>query len=283
MLEREKVEASIKVVNVVASAALGQRVNLRSIIKGFPSARYPSKQFPGIVYRLRKPKTAALIFNSGKIICTGGKTEVEAHDAIEHIVNMLAKRRIIVSGKLKFKVNNIVASANLGRAIDLASISTWQKTIYEPEQFPALIYRMENPKVVFLIFSSGRAICLGAKTEAEVQEAVRKLIQKLKFGGAFRSPIINETEIRRQEGVMESVLTFKLRLSDFAISDSLGKACIYVEGLWCKNRSCSGPQCKFANLIQRKLVNGAYGCWGFHWQEKWYTEETKKAQRKFFD
>lgn len=283
MLEREKVEVKVKIVNVVASAALGQKVNLNSIIRSFSSAGYPSKQFPGIVLRLRKPKTAFLIFRTGKIVCVGGRTENEAYEAIEHFLHSLVKRQIIVSKRPKFRVNNIVASVNLGRPVDLTSISTWPKTIYEPEQFPALIYRMEHTNIVFLIFSSGRVICLGAKNEDELESAIQKLFQKLNLSGAFESLPLNKIETGERESFIKSASFHKLKLRDFAFSDSLGRACIHVDGLWCKNRLCSGPPCKIVNHILRKVINGVYGCWGFHWQEGWYTEEVKQAQRKFFD
>lgn len=282
-MEKGKVEDSVKIVNVVASATLNQRINLESIIKCFPSARFPSEQFPGIMYKLKRPKTTALIFRSGKIICAGGKTEKEAYEAINSIVTRLIKNRIIIPEKLEYKINNIVASANLGRTVDLGSISSWQKAIYEPEQFPALIYPMEDLRVVFLIFSSGMVICLGAKTENRVYEAVRKLFQKLSLGGAFRTPSMEKVEMEGGESFSKSFPIYRLQLKEFMLSDSHGRACPYINGLWCKCKSCDGPACKFANLTQGKLVNGVYGCWGFHWQEGWYTEETKKAQRKFFD
>lgn len=282
-MEKEKVEGSVKIVNVVASATLNQKINLKSIIRRFPSARFPSEQFPGVMFRLRRPKTTALIFRSGKIICAGGKTEEEAYKAINCIVMRLIKNRIITSERPEYKVNNIVASANLGRPVDLASISSWQKSMYEPEQFPALIYQMEDPKVVFLIFSSGRVICLGAKTEDRIYEAIRRLFQKLNLGGAFRSPSLNKIEMEERESFSKGSSAYKLKLKEFILSDSLGRACPHIEGLWCRCKLCDGPACKYANLIQAKLVNGVYGCWGFHWHEGFYTEQAKREQRKFFD
>jgi transcription initiation factor TFIID TATA-box-binding protein len=283
VLERGRVETSFKVVNVVASASLGQKVNLDSVLKVFPDARYPSKQFPGIVLRLRKPRTSALIFQSGKIICTGGKNENEAYEAVENIVKGLINKGVIATKKCEFRVNNMVASVNLGRNVDLPSISRWQKTIYEPEQFPALIYRMEDPKVVLLIFSSGKVICLGTKNENEIHKAIRKLIQKLNITEPFEAPYLEMSNMKYQESLVKEAYAYKFRLIDFATSDSRGKACAYVDGLWCRNRLCVGPSCKFANILRGKLANGVYGCWGFHWQEGWYTYEVKKMQRKFFD
>jgi len=281
VFEREKVETTVKVVNVVASATLGQRVNFDSVIESFPNAEFPSKRFPGLVFRLKKPKTATLIFRSGKIICTGGRSENEARKAVESVVRELGKGGIIIPKRPEVKINNIVASANLRRAVDFASISTWQRTVYEPDQFPALIYRMDDPKVVFLIFSTGRLICVGAKNEEEIHRAIRNLIQKLDVGGASKSPSFDRPNTDSQMKCVEGISVSRFKLKDFTFSDSQGKACVYVDGLWCNNKLCNGPPCKFASLIQRRFVNGFYGCWGFHWQQGWYTREAKKSQRKF--
>jgi len=281
VFEREKVETTVKVVNVVASATLGQRVKLDAVVEGFPNAEFPSERFPGLVFRLKKPKTATLIFRSGKIICTGGRSENEASKAVENVIRELTKRGIIILKRPEVKINNIVASASLGRAVDLETVSTLQKTMYEPDQFPALIYRMDDPKVVFLIFSTGRLICVGAKNQDEIHRAIRKLIQKLDVAGASKSPSFDIPNIDSQMKCVEGIPVSGFKLTDFTSSDSQGKPRIYVDGLWCNNKLCNETSCKFANLIQRRLVDGLYGCWGFHWQQGWYTTETKKSQRKF--
>jgi len=281
VFEREKVETTVKVVNVVASATLGQRVNLDAVVKGFPNAEFPSERFPGLVFRLKKPKTATLIFRSGKIICTGRRSENEARRAVASVVRELGNGGIIIPKRSEVKINNIVASANLRRTVDPTSISTWERTMYEPDQFPALIYRMDEPKVVFLIFSTGRLICVGAKNEEEIHRAIRKLIQKLDIVGASKSPSFDAPNIDSQMKRVEGIPVSRFKLTDFTFSDSQGRACVHVDGLWCNNKLCDGPPCKFANLIQRSLVNGFYGYWGFHWQQGWYTSETKKSQRKY--
>jgi transcription initiation factor TFIID TATA-box-binding protein len=281
VFEREKVKATVKVVNVVASATLGQRVNLDSVAEGFPNATFPSNRFPGLVFRLKKPKTATLIFRSGKMICTGGRSENEARKAVESVVRELGKGGTIIPKRPEVKINNVVASASLRREVDLESASMLQGTMYEPGQFPAIIYRMDDPKVVFLIFSTGRLICVGAKNEEEIHRAIRKLIQKLDVAGAFKSPSFDRPNTDSQMKRVEGIPVSRFKLTDFTFSDSQGKACIYVNGLWCNNKLCNGTSCKFANLMQRRLVDGFYGCWGFHWQQGWYTTETKKSQRKF--
>jgi len=175
-----KTKAIINIQNVVAAATLNQKVDLNAVVKSFPGVEYRPEQFPGLVFRLRRPKTATLIFNSGKMVCTGAKSEQEARRAVMTVVKELKKSGIIIISKPDLKVVNIVASASLGGRIDLEqAVTTLGKTMYEPEQFPGLIYRMDEPKVVILIFASGNLVCTGAKKEQDVYDAVHKLHERL--------------------------------------------------------------------------------------------------------
>jgi len=150
----------------------------------FKNVEYRPEQFPGLVFRLKRPKTATLIFNSGKMVCTGAKSESEAKRAIKKVVKKLKESGIIIVKKPEIKIQNIVASANLGGVIDLeAAAEKLEKTMYEPEQFPGLIYRMDEPKVVILLFASGKLVCTGGKSEKEVYEAIYKLHDLLEKEG----------------------------------------------------------------------------------------------------
>ncbi len=175
-----KVKATVNIENVVASATLNQRVDLNAVVKGYPGVEYRPEQFPGLVFRLKRPKTATLIFNSGKMVCTGAKSEKEARRAVMRVIKELKKSGIIIISKPELKIQNIVASASLGGMIDLEK-STYSlgRTMYEPEQFPGLIYRMDEPKVVILLFASGKLVCTGAKREEDVYLAVNKLHERL--------------------------------------------------------------------------------------------------------
>ncbi|MCZ2808268.1 MAG: TATA-box-binding protein, partial [Candidatus Bathyarchaeota archaeon] len=157
------VEASIRIENVVASATLNQRIDLNAVVKGNPWVEYNPKKFPGLVFRLKRPKTAILIFSTGKMVCTGAKSEKESKRAVMKVVRELKKSGIIIIGKPEIKVVNIVASANLLGRIELEEAAySLGRTMYEPEQFPGLIYRMDDPKVVILLFASGKLVCTGA-------------------------------------------------------------------------------------------------------------------------
>jgi len=166
--------------NVVASATLGQDLDLSSIVRAFPGVEYRPESFPGLVFRLKKPKTATLVFRSGKMVCTGAKSERQARKAVMKVVDELKRNGIVISGKPDIQIQNIVASVVLGGFIDLEKTTySLERTMYEPEQFPGLIYRMDEPKVVILIFSSGKLVCTGAKKEEEVHRAVTKLQETL--------------------------------------------------------------------------------------------------------
>jgi len=86
-----KVKATVKIENVVASATLKQRIDLNAVVRGYPGVEYRPEQFPGLVFRLKKPKTATLIFNSGKMVCTGAKSEKEAKRAVSKVIRELKK------------------------------------------------------------------------------------------------------------------------------------------------------------------------------------------------
>ena len=171
-----KTKAVISIENVVASATLNQKVDLNAVVKGYPGVEYRPEQFPGLVFRLKRPKTATLIFSSGKMVCTGAKSEKEARRAVMKVVKELKRGGIIIISKPELKIQNIVASAILGGLIDLEKAAfSLGKTMYEPEQFPGLIYRMDEPKVVILLFASGKLVCTGAKKEQDVYDSVQKL------------------------------------------------------------------------------------------------------------
>ncbi len=171
-----KVKASISIENVVASATLSQKVDLNAVVKGYPGVEYRPEQFPGLVFRLKRPKTATLIFNSGKMVCTGAKSAKEARRAVLKVIKELKKGGIIIISKPEVKIQNIVAAGILGGMIDLEKAAyTLGHTMYEPEQFPGLIYRMAEPKVVILLFASGKLVCTGAKIEEDVYVSIDKL------------------------------------------------------------------------------------------------------------
>ncbi len=169
-------DLDISIENVVATATLDQKLDLIAIMKVFRNVEYRPKRFPGLVFRLKRPKTAILIFSTGKMVCTGAKSDKLARSAIRKVVKELKNNGIIILGKPTIVIVNIVASANLHGKIDLEmAADIMDNVMYEPEQFPGLIYRMGEPKVVILIFASGKLVCTGGKSAEMVDVAVAKL------------------------------------------------------------------------------------------------------------
>lgn len=170
-----------RIENVVATADLHQSLALDSVAKALRGSEYNPQRFPGVVYRLRKPKASALIFRTGKMVCTGARSAGQAKRGVGRIVEELKLNGFVILNKPEVTVQNIVASGDLGGSIDLEEYTYAMKgSIYEPEQFPGVISRMEDPHVVFLVFSSGKLVCVGAKNEEQVGLAVNRLRDTLK-------------------------------------------------------------------------------------------------------
>lgn len=166
----------ISIENVVASASVDQKIDLNDVTKKFPDTEYHPDQFPGLVFRLKSPRTATLIFRTGKMVCTGAKSEEMAIKAVQTVVERLRKGGIKIKNDAEIVVQNIVAAINLGGKIHLEHAArTLPRSMYEPEQFPGLIHRMLDPKTVILLFASGKLVCTGAKKESDVYRSVHNL------------------------------------------------------------------------------------------------------------
>ncbi|MGI0072394.1 MAG: TATA-box-binding protein [Nitrosotalea sp.] len=166
----------VNIVNVVASASVDQRFDLNKIAKKFPDTEYRPELFPGLVFRIKLPKTATLIFSTGKMVCTGAKSTALSISAVRSVVQRLRKGKIKIKNDPVIKIQNIVASVNLGGKVHLErSARSLPRSMYEPEQFPGLIHRMLDPKTVILIFASGKLVCTGATKESDVYRSVNNL------------------------------------------------------------------------------------------------------------
>jgi transcription initiation factor TFIID TATA-box-binding protein len=171
----------IKIENVVASASLNVPIKLEKLVANLDGIEYEPEQFPGLVMRLKNPKAAALIFSSGKIVCTGAKSPTDAKVVVSKIVKRMNKLGFKIPKNYKVRLENIVASAKLDRELNLNNIAfTLENTEYEPEQFPGLVYRMDDPRVTFLLFGSGKIICTGGRSIADVKRAVAKADKRLR-------------------------------------------------------------------------------------------------------
>jgi len=173
----------------VASTSLGDELDLQSVAFTLDGAEYEPEQFPGVIYRLKQPKTAILLFRSGKIVCTGGKSMRQVDESIRLVSAMIRKggQRIVMHPKIQ--VQNIVATSDLESEINLNSIAITlglDRVEYEPEQFPGLVCRLEQPRVVVLLFGSGKLVCTGARRPSDVRVAVEKITKELQDAGLLR-------------------------------------------------------------------------------------------------
>ncbi|MBS7622731.1 TATA-box-binding protein [Candidatus Bathyarchaeota archaeon] len=174
----------VSVENVVASGKLEQRLDLNLISETIPGARYNPERFPGLFFNLKRPRCLLLVFNSGRIISMGTRSVRQAKRAIVNAVKQLQTAGATILSKPEIEIQNIVACADLRNRVDLEDLAvTLRRTIYEPENFPGLIYMMDEPKVTLLLFTNGKVVCAGAKSEGEVLRAVRRLHRTLQSEG----------------------------------------------------------------------------------------------------
>jgi len=175
-------ESTIKIENVVASTSLDMELDLERINLELEGAEYKQEKFPGVVYRLTEPKTAALIFASGKVVFTGAKSVDDVEEAVDKVLAKLKDAGVDIEEKPEITVQNIVASADLGRPLDLNAIAVGlglENVEYEPEQFPGLVFRLDDPKVVLLLFGSGKVVCTGGKTPEDSRRGVERVEKEL--------------------------------------------------------------------------------------------------------
>ena len=173
---------TINIENVVASTGIGQELDLQSVAMDLEGADYDPEQFPGLVYRTQEPKSAALIFRSGKIVCTGAKSTDDVHESLHIVCGKLRELSIPVDDDPEITVQNIVTSADLGENLNLNAIAIGlglENIEYEPEQFPGLVYRLDEPSVVALLFGSGKLVITGGKEPDDAREAVDVIVSRL--------------------------------------------------------------------------------------------------------
>lgn len=181
-MKEHRPEESLKIENIVASAKVTDSLDLNFLASQLEGADYNKKRFPGVVLRMQDPKIAALVFGSGKVVLTGAKSIDSLTRGLQILGDRLRALDIDIPDGLTYKVQNIVTSADLGTPINLNKIAVGfnlDKIEYEPEQFPGLVYRIEDPKIVALLFSSGKIILTGGKNIVDIKRGLDFLEQRL--------------------------------------------------------------------------------------------------------
>ncbi len=175
MAKKSKKEA-LKVQNIVATTSLEKEVSLTKLARVQPNTEYNPDTFPGLVLRIKKPKSAVLVFNSGNLVCTGTKSIGQVREVIQQVIKQLKKIGVNVTIKPKINVQNIVASGSINLKLNLNLLSLeLENTEYEPEQFPGLVYKLDEPPATFLLFSNGKLVCTGTKDKSQLDDSIKQL------------------------------------------------------------------------------------------------------------
>nr|CAB3499582.1 unnamed protein product [Digitaria exilis] len=162
--------------NIVSTVNLDCQLDLKMIALQARNAEYNPKRFAAVIMRIREPKTTALVFASGKMVCTGAKSEEHSKLAARKYARIIQK--LGYPAKFKdFKIQNMVGSCDVKFPIRLEGLAYSHGAFsnYEPELFPGLIYRMKHPKIVLLIFVSGKIVLTGAKVREEIYTAFENI------------------------------------------------------------------------------------------------------------
>ncbi len=172
---------SIKIENVVASTDINAIISLDKLAATLDDSEYEPGQFPGLMYRLAEPRAAVLIFQSGRIVCVGARNTTLAKEALKKAVADVKKAGVAVDeSAMAVHIEGIVAAADLMKELNLEKlVALLENSEYEPERFPGLVYRLDEPSAAFLIFSSGRIVCTGVKSADDASIAFTKLKKKI--------------------------------------------------------------------------------------------------------
>lgn len=173
-------KTEVEIVNIVVSTNLEHAIPLEKMAATLSNTEYNPEQFPGLVIRIKEPKTSALIFSSGNVVCTGARNMGQVDEAIQQIIKSLEKISVTITVTPVIAVQNIVASGSIGMKLNLNVLAMrLENTEYEPEQFPGLVFKLNEAKATFLLFSNGKVVCTGTKSEDEVHRAMKMLVERL--------------------------------------------------------------------------------------------------------
>ena len=203
-----------RIVNIVSMVNLCKRLNLKEIALQCTNSEYNPSRINAVIMRIKEPKTAALIFNSGVIIVLGARDEENSKKAAKIFAKNIKQLGYDVKFK-NFKIVNIVATCDLKFPIKLTKLSLElnaklnnnknnntdkKQCFYEPDTFPGLIYHMRNPQLTVLVFKSGKINFVGAKNRNDIFDALGKVYPLLhKYKNDIIMKQINDEDINEAE------------------------------------------------------------------------------------
>jgi transcription initiation factor TFIID TATA-box-binding protein len=180
--------ADIQVENIVATAHLANHFDIQHLASLIKECKYDPNEFSGLALNFRHPKTAALIFPSGRVVCTGAKDMDQLEDLINRAIDQIERAGGKIPEEPEVEIQNIIATSHINKTLDLAAVAK-SKLIenirFNPEKFPGLIIKMDNPHAVILLFSSGKIVCTGTKNLEDASLAINSIKEKLSSFGAL--------------------------------------------------------------------------------------------------
>lgn len=175
-------KSDLKIQNIVATTSLGKPVSLTKLARSHSNTEYNPEQFPGLVLRVKEPKSAVLVFSSGNLVCTGTKSVAQVKAVIKEVIKQLGKIGVKITAKPKIVVQNIVASGSIDMKLNLNLLALQlENTEYEPEQFPGLVYKLVDPTATFLLFSNGKLVCTGTKNKKQLEDSMVQLNRNVRI------------------------------------------------------------------------------------------------------
>ncbi len=176
-----KKDSEYKIQNIVATTSLEKPVPLTKLARTQPNTEYNPETFPGLVLRIKEPKSAVLVFSSGNLVCTGTKSLTQVRKVIDEVIKQLKKVNVKITITPKITVQNIVASGTINLQLNLNYLALeMENTEYEPEQFPGLVYKLEDSNATFLLFSNGKLVCTGTKNKQQLEDSMTQLLKNIK-------------------------------------------------------------------------------------------------------
>jgi len=173
---------SLKIENIVASGRIADALDIEYLSGVLDGCVLNRKKFPGAVYHMKDPEIALLLFSSGKVVMTGISNRNEFEEGVSAVIRQLQHHGVETLASPDVSISNMVCSYDSGDFINLNKVVltlSHESVEYEPEQFPGLVYRIADPKVVALLFSSGKCIITGAKNLDDVKVSIDYLKERL--------------------------------------------------------------------------------------------------------
>jgi len=173
---------NITVENIIAYAKIADELDIHKIAEKIPGFMYDPNEFSGLTLKLDEPNVAILLLPNGKVICTGAKKIEDIEYSMKEVSNKIKNIGIKIITKTELEIQNIIVSTDFGKELNLDLISKGLKIenlTYEPNQFPGLIYQMEEIDALMLIFNSGKIVCTGVKNLDDASKAIELIKEKI--------------------------------------------------------------------------------------------------------